>query len=230
MRAFLGILAAIFLSACSSGRAEPRTPISVLTSLPLFWGEGGTQAIITSADQRAPVIRHLSETHILKPLDHLDASSLAQSPLLLVAQPRGLLPPELVALDDWIRSGGRALIFADPLLVWPSSYALGDKRRPPPITLLDPLLAHWGIELESPEGNAPTEGVLRIGKNTGLGAGMGVLTTKSASCQSSSDRRWIGCDLGKGKLVLVGDADILNFDSYPGNAAAIDSLIERLET
>src|SRR5690606_8197285 len=59
-------------------------------------------------------------------------------------------PVELVALDDWVRRGGHALIFSDPWLDWPSSLAIGDPRRAPILGLLDPLLAHWGLVLQPP--------------------------------------------------------------------------------
>ncbi len=165
----------------------------------------------------------------MNPLDNIDAGSLLKAPLLMIAQPRGLAPDELVALDDWVRSGGKAIIFADPLLVWPSRYALGDVRRAPPVTLLDPLLAHWGIELESPPGNAPLVATLSVGDKTGSGAGMGLLTSTGGSCRPSNDQRWIDCKIGAGHVILVGDADILDFATHPENTSIIDSLLALAE-
>lgn len=93
---------------------------------------------------RSPLISHLGA----RPLDRIDITSLRGISALVIAQPRLLQPAELVALDDWLRRGGRAVIFADPLLLWPSALPLGDPRRPPLTSLLDPLMAHWGLRLE----------------------------------------------------------------------------------
>ena len=62
-----------------------------------------------------------------------------------MAQPRALTPAQLVAIDQWVRDGGAALVLADPLLRWPSDLPLGDRRRAPAASLLQPLLGHWGF-------------------------------------------------------------------------------------
>ena len=51
--------------------------------------------------------------------------------LLLAAQPQALTAERLVALDDWVRAGGRLVLLADPSLRWESSRPLGDRFRPP---------------------------------------------------------------------------------------------------
>ena len=50
---------------------------------------------------------------------------------LLAIQPRALPAEELVALDNWVRDGGRIVLLADPMLEWPSERPLGDRLRPP---------------------------------------------------------------------------------------------------
>lgn len=149
-----------------------------------MWGEGDPADILAGRAARAPVLAGLK----VRALDRLDAATLDRSPLI-VAQPRAMAPEELVALDGWVRNGGRALIFADPQLDWPSRYALGDPRRAPPVTLLDPLLTHWGITLDL--------------------AADGVGRWRAPSCTAVSAIT-IDCAIGKGRARLIADADLLN--------------------
>ena len=62
-----------------------------------------------------------------------------------MAQPLAQPAEDLVALDDWVRGGGRVLLLADPMLEWPSKRPLGDPLRPPPMFMDTGLLAHWGL-------------------------------------------------------------------------------------
>ena len=48
-----------------------------------------------------------------------------------MAHPLAQPAEDLVALDDWVRGGGRVLLLADPMLEWPSKRPLGDPLRPP---------------------------------------------------------------------------------------------------
>lgn len=199
-----------------------------MSALPLFWGEGGAAAVLQGEDQRAQLIRHLAQRYTLAALDQLDKDSLAQAPLLLLAQPRGLSPDELVALDAWVRGGGRALIFADPMLVWPSRLAMGDRRRAPLVTLLDPLLDHWGLVLEGPPSNNGDAMMITSEDTAGAGAGVGRWKAKTAECKISTDLRIADCHIGRGRAFIVADADVLDFEQRPDNAALIDSLLQRV--
>ncbi len=105
------------LTSCAASVPAPASSLGVVSALPLFWGEGVPMAILEGDDQRAPIIRKLAARHNLVPLDQVTSTQLARVTQLLVAQPRGLAPQELVELDRWVRRGGRALIFADPILV-----------------------------------------------------------------------------------------------------------------
>src|SRR3546814_16494020 len=67
--------------------------------------------------------------------------------MLLLAQPRAFSLDEQVALDAWIGKGGKALILADPQLRWPMDWPLGDRRRPPAVTLLAALIEYWGVRM-----------------------------------------------------------------------------------
>jgi hypothetical protein len=224
IRAAFGALMAL-LASCAPAEMPA---VSVMSALPLFWGEGGPAEVLQGDDQRAPVIKHLSARHPLLPLDRIDAASLSRAPLLLIAQPRGLSPEELVALDAWLRSGGKALIFADPLLLWPSDLAMGDRRRAPLTSLLDPLFAHWQIRLDGPAGNSADEAVIASDGISAVGAGVGHWKAAGKMCVVGANDRIVECAIGKGKALLIADADLLDFARYAENAALIDSLLLRV--
>lgn len=128
------------------GPAQPVHPVpdrpdlAVITGLPLFWDEMGK-----GGPRDAPIVSILRARFTVIPLD--DPLQLKTSPArrLLLAQPRALAPAQLVAIDQWVRDGGTALVLADPLLRWPSDLPLGDRRRAPFASLLYPLLTHWGF-------------------------------------------------------------------------------------
>jgi hypothetical protein len=222
----LAIASACSEPAPSSAPASGKRTMLVMTALPMFWGEGGPQAVLSGGDQRGALIRHVEKSWRVTPVDRMEGLNHVGDPVLLVAQPRGLRPEEFVALDNWVREGGRAILFADPMLVWPSSLAVGDPRRAPAIMLLDPVLDHWGLSMESPaEAN---EAVLTIDGRAAVGAAMGHWASKSKDCLVSADRRWVECRIGKGRAVLVADADLLDFDGIAGNEAAVDALIARV--
>ena len=146
----------------------------------------------------------------------LTDGKLAEGKLLLLAQPRVLDPHELVALDSWVRGGGRVLILTDPLLVWPSALPLGDIRRAPPVGLLGPLLDHWGLEL-GPSGltglvtdDQPAAGTGRL---TMIAPGRFLVT--GADCRRTK-LYLASCRLGQGRALLVADADLLHDSAWAG--------------
>ena len=89
------------------------------------------------------------------PISVTDGAELAKGRLLLMAQPLAQTAENLVILDDWVRSGGRVLLLADPMLEWPSQRPLGDPLRPPPMFADTGLLAHWGLRLDAPDERGP---------------------------------------------------------------------------
>ena len=72
-----------------------------------------------------------------------------------MAQPNAQTAENLVALDAWVRRGGRVLLLADPLLEWPNQRALGDPLRPPVMFADTGLLGHWGLRLDTPDRRGP---------------------------------------------------------------------------
>ena len=113
-----------------------------MTSLPLYWPADAALADIAAGTAPPPWQRRAIEAdYRLVPLDTLspipalspdapDTDPLAGLGLLAVIQPRGLSPADNVALDDWVRRGGRLLMALDPALTGDYEAPLGDPRRP----------------------------------------------------------------------------------------------------
>lgn len=186
--------------------ARQRPSLAVLTALPLFWREGG-QGLAAPAD--APIVTVLRQHFDLRPFDTPLSPELAKARLLLIAQPRATQPGELVAIDRWLRDGGRALILADPLLRWPSPLAPGDRRRAPAASLLGPLLAHWGVRLENTATLDEERHLLPDGRLMTLLAASHFIATAPA-CRTEARGLVARCRLGRGQAVLVADADLID--------------------
>ena len=112
----------------------------LLTSLPLMFGED-----FSLQDSGSPALDALETRYRVVPISVTDPAELAKGRLLLMAHPLAQPAEDLVALDQWVRRGGRVLLLADPMLEWPSKRPLGDPLRPPPMFMDTGLLAHWGL-------------------------------------------------------------------------------------
>lgn len=196
-----------------------QTPLTLLTSLPLLWGEAENADIAAAlqgdAAAPAPAYRLLQQRFAVTPIDAVTRESLPEQGVLLVAHPRALAPAELVALDAWVRGGGKTLILADAFLAWEPPYPLGDKRNPPVTSLLTPLLDHWGLDLILPA-NGPERPDLRIddGPHRLALAAPGIFAPKGAAkgvaCAIQLGGALADCTVGKGRALLLGDADLLD--------------------
>jgi hypothetical protein len=179
----------------------------LLTSLPLVFGErlsleGGGSKALEALERRYRVI----------PIAVADEQSLDQGSILLMAHARAQPAEGLVALDEWVRRGGRVLLLADPLLEWHSERPLGDPLRPSPMFSDTGLLGHWGLRLEAP-GKSGREQRRLAGKEV-LALSPGTL---SGDCSISDDRFVAHCEIEKGRAVVVADADFLDVDAAGGS-------------
>ena len=204
-RAMTATLALLALVGCRAGttQAADKPEVYVLTSLPLLFREGFG---LEPAKSQAAIF--LRDHYRLKPIDL--PSQLPNGGVLLAAQPRALPAEELVALDAWLRGGGKLLLFADPLLEWPSARPLGDRLRPPVSFADTGLLAHWGLRLDAPDARGLKE-VQYDGYELAY-VSPGRLVKVGGECVVESDAILASCRLGKGQATIVADADLLNLE------------------
>lgn len=199
------------------GSAESRPQLMLMSSVPLQWGEANISDIANDRAGPSALFEHLSKANRLVMLDDFQKLGKPGAAPLLLVQPRALAPRELVELDGWIRKGGTAIIFADPALDWPSDLPLGDQRRPLFTSLLTPMFRHWGLELALPVGREPAKetyvGEYRIAPHS---AGIWLVgkDKPSANCTVRADQLLASCMVGKGKALLVADADLLHEERW----------------
>ena len=241
MRALAGLLfPALLLAGCNPGarsREEAiadQHPLGLFTSLPLMWGEHGDIAAMLSESEKKDWVRDtLEQRFALTALDTLDSASLAGLDRLALIQPRPLAPQENVALDNWVRGGGRLLVFADPMLTRHSDFPIGDKRRPQDVVLISPILKRWGLELHFDEDQPDSERVVQAyGGSFPVrlpGQFVAVPPGAPSQCIVSPNGLLAQCTVGKGRVTLFADAAILDWegegDFPPGRRAALDQLV-----
>ena len=201
-------------------RPEAQRPtLMLLTSLPLMFGEdfslkGGSSEALLRLRARYRVV----------PVSVSSPSELARGRLLLMAQPLAQTPENLVALDNWVRGGGRVLLLADPMLEWPSKRPLGDVLRPPPMFADTGLLAHWGLRLDALDERGAVG--RKLDGHDVLVLSPGAL---SGSCKIDGGGLVADCRLGKGKAIVVADADFLNVETLGSGAHSnLDGLMAQL--
>ncbi|MEP7130264.1 MAG: hypothetical protein ABI770_03960 [Sphingomicrobium sp.] len=201
--------------------AAQRPALLLLTSLPLVFGED-----FSLQGGGSPALKALGTRYRVVPISVTDAADLGKGRLLLMAHPLAQPAEDLVALDRWVRGGGRVLLLADPLLEWPSRRPLGDPLRPPPTFMDTGLLAHWGLRLDSPDARGPRAGKL---------GGYDVITVSpgrlSGGCAIDAGRLVARCRIGRGAATIVADADLLNADDLGSGAAHnLDAVLTELAT
>jgi hypothetical protein len=222
----LSAAVALAVASSSHGRkplpARPpgaRPTLLLLTSLPLVFGED-----FSLQQSGSPALAALDSRYRVVPISITDPAELARGRLLLMAHPLAQPAEDLVALDQWVRAGGRVLLLADPMLEWPSKRPLGDRLRPPPMFMDTGLLAHWRLRLDAPEERGIRR--LRIG-------GYDVVTVSPGqlfgACRISRDLLVAHCSVGKGQVTVVADADFLDMPRLgPDAAHNFDALLEKL--
>lgn len=204
MRVIVLLLAAA-LGACQAQSQSPRPvdrpELALLTSLPIAFGER------FGLDQpRSPLLADLEQGFTVTPID--GPEPLRPGGLLLAVQPQALTAERLVALDQWVRDGGRMVLLADPHLQFDSERPLGDRFRPPLRYPDTGLLAHWGLRLDDGADNRAEAVETDLGRGIRLRAsGLGSFTRAGGDCTLSPTRAVARCRIGKGYVTSVADAD-----------------------
>ena len=221
------VLAAALIAAAAialtRGREPPhplqRPTLLLLTSLPLMFGEQ-----FSLSGGGSPALTALHGHYRVVPISVVAAPELRKGSLLLMAHPLAQPAEDLVALDRWVRLGGRVLLLADPMLEWPSSRPLGDRLRPPPMFMDTGLLAHWGLRLDAPEQRGFQ--VRRLDGHEVLTVSPGTL---SGRCRIGQDGLVARCRIGRGRATIVADADFLDTDRLGSRGAGnLDALLGEL--
>ncbi len=177
----------------TSAESHPPLSVAVLSSVPLG-------SIADREGRNAPLVSALRAVGPVTLLDRMPSGGPGADRLLLL-QPRRLDPGELVAIDGWVRTGGQALVLADPALGWAGDHPLGDPRNPLPVSLLDPLLEHWGVRLELADPSAADDRVL---------PSPGFFTALATGCELRLGAAVALCRVGRGRALIVADADWLD--------------------
>lgn len=202
-------------AAADQAPSRHRPDLMLLSGLPLAWNEGGVAASLAGGGDAGAVFGMLARGFSVRPIATTDISTadhatLDQGKLLLVAQP-SIDAAGLVAIDDWVRRGGKALVLADPDLRWPSQLPPDDPRRPPGVEPLIPLLAHWGLEIDpDPQAGATVRHIRRDGVTYRVRPGApGRWRNGGNACALSMGDMVADCAIGQGRALLVADADLL---------------------
>lgn len=203
--ALTGIALLVFVAKHLDRGERAGGAVTLLSGLPLVRGEGDVAEVLAGRSAPDPLFRWLERRREVVPIDAVNAEALGRAPVLLAIQPRALAPEELVAIDDWVRGGGRAVMFADPLLGWPSRYPIGDARRAPLSDMLGPIETHWGLTM-----TLGADGVRRLpggGRVTVSGVG---IWASDGRCRVTLGRLLADCTIGRGRALIVADADLLH--------------------
>lgn len=210
----LGIAAAPSVQAQEWAQEDPPQPrLALMGTVPIYWGEAAGLEEMLGGDAPSHWARAvLEERFALAPLDYLSEETLAQYRYLLMAQPRGLSAEENVALDRWVREGGRLVLFADPMMTGESRFHLGDRRRPQDVALLSPILAHWGLEMQfdtnqpgGPQFSEQLGGILPVNRRGRLSAAGG-----ARNCDIPGDGLLADCMIGQGRALVIADAAMVD--------------------
>jgi hypothetical protein len=217
------VLLALAFGAAIYSRADhaPKRTLGLFTSLPILWNEEETVAgHLDSAAPRPWVKAALERRFRLRPLDTLFQLDRVQ--LLLMAQPRPLSPHENVALDAWVRAGGRLVLLADPMATWPSAFPLGDRRRPQDAVLLSPILAHWGLRLVFDDEQSPAlREIAGTNLPVRLAGKLEPVAQNGGSCHLEAAQVVAECRIGAGKALIIADSALLDPDLDGGQAQTV---------
>ncbi|MCL9998639.1 MAG: GldG family protein [Erythrobacter sp.] len=238
-----GLLALLAAAGCDRAPAPPaaaesataRERLGLMTSLPLYWPLGAGVEEIASGRAPPPWQRTALEAgYVLEPLDTLSpipglaADAPATDPLagltrLAVIQPRGLSPADNVALDEWVREGGRLLLVLDPALTGEYDLPLGDPRRPADSALIPPVVARWGlaVRFDEAQGDGVNERALGEAALPLIVAGeVSITNSAAAACTLLADGAAARCRVGKGEVTLIADAALFEHPELAGEGGA----------
>ncbi|TIX51366.1 ABC transporter [Alteraurantiacibacter aquimixticola] len=209
-----------------------RPVLALMGTVPIYWGEAdGLSEVINGDAPKHWARAFLEQDFQLAPLDFLTAEALSSHKYLLMAQPRALAAEENVAVDRWVRDGGKLLLFADPMMTGESRFSIGDRRRAQDVALLSPILARWGLELTFAEGQSLglttiAHGEAQLPVNL---PGRFVPHEDRFECVVSAGGLIAHCAIETGEVMLVADAAMLDVAGpWPGAEAGLAHLYSHI--
>ncbi|MCZ8137255.1 MAG: hypothetical protein O9266_13205 [Porphyrobacter sp.] len=239
-RRLLAALAVLVLGGCEAAPAttttlaaspQERLQLGLMTSLPLYWSEDAGLADIAAGRAVPPWQRRAIETRfVLVPLDTLspvpalspdapDTDPLAGLTRLAVIQPRGLAPADNVALDGWVRAGGKLLLVLDPMLTGEYEAPLGDPRRPVDSALVPPVVARWGMAISFDAAQEPAVRQAPLAEGTlplALAGRIAITDPAAGQCRLLAGDAVARCAVGKGRVTLIADAALFEHPDLAG--------------
>jgi hypothetical protein len=244
LAAMVGMLA---LASCDrpSADAPPTSPplpsplaresLGLMSSLPLYWPQGADLAGL-AAGRGEPAWQRMviEQAYALVPLDTLSPTAalspgtpetdpLAGLSRLAVIQPRGLSPADNVALDDWVRRGGRLLLVLDPALTGDYDLPLGDPRRPVDSALIPPVVARWGMAVrvdETQPATVITAPLAEADLPMALPGRIAITDPAAGECALAAGGAAATCRVGEGRVTLIADAALFEHPDLAGEGGA----------
>lgn len=245
LRRKLAIIAAtglLALAGCDrpSADAPPqpspsRETLGLMSSLPLYWPEGSDLADLAAGRGEAVWQRTAMEQayalvllDTLSPIAALSPGAPETDPLagltrLAVIQPRGLSPTDNVALDNWVRGGGRLLLVLDPALTGDYDLPLGDPRRPVDTALIPPAVARWGMAVRfdnAQPATVTTAGLAGASLPLALSGRIAITDPKAGRCALAAEGAAAICRVGLGRVTLIADAALFEHPELAGERGA----------
>lgn len=243
IRAVAAALLALLGAGCDRAPAQSAAPgsgaplekLGLMTSLPLYWPLGAGVEEIASGRAAPPWQRAaLEQAYVIEPLDTLApipglaAGAAPTDPLagltrVAVIQPRGLSPADNVALDQWVRAGGRLLLVLDPALTGEYDLPLGDPRRPADSALIPPVVARWGLAVQFDEAQGEGVSEQALGEAAlplALAGEVAIVDPSAAACTLLAENAAARCTVGKGTVTLIADAALFEHRELAGEGEA----------
>lgn len=206
-----------------------------MTSLPIYWPADADIEQIASGEAPIPHQRSILEWQwelvpldTLSPIPGLTPDAPMTDPLagleqIAIIQPRALTPQDNVALDDWVRAGGRVLLVLDPMLSGNYRFAVGDPRRPIDVALIPPVVERWGLTIAAREGQDPDlrKVLYEADQPDGpyilrsLAGEISEVEGADPDCDFYAERIVAQCRVGEGLVTLAADAASFEFGIAP---------------
>ncbi|QFT77060.1 hypothetical protein [Erythrobacter sp. THAF29] len=222
-------------SSAAEGAAKGATvkrKLGLNSSLPLYWPLGVDIPELLSDEAPVPWQRRVLEQEYdlvllgtLSPIEEgltgAETDPLRDIDRLAVIQPRGLAPADNVALDNWVREGGKLLLVLDPLLTGEYEVPLGSPQRPVDSALIPPIVARWGLEVSVEDHDSFENGFYEVpvGRSrlvVGHPGAIAVADPNAADCGILARGVMARCKVGEGQVVLLADAAAFETAEFAG--------------